>query len=75
MDSFASTTLKSALLERWDAKNQYSGIPKWFSLEMGVDWTECFQQLTSTIVGGRYFEVTLCFVGKIVSLSRAAANF
>jgi len=28
MDSFVTVTLKSALLERTDAKNQYSSIPK-----------------------------------------------
>lgn len=50
MDSFVTVTLKSALLERTDAKNQYSSIPKWFSLETGVYWTERFQLPTSTIL-------------------------
>lgn len=36
MDGFVTITLKSALLEITDAKNQYSSIPKWFSLETGV---------------------------------------
>lgn len=30
MDSFVTITLKSALLEITDAKNQYSSIPKYF---------------------------------------------
>lgn len=50
MDSFVTVTLKSALLEITDAKNQYSSIPKWFSLETGVYWTERFQLPTSTIL-------------------------
>lgn len=37
MDSFVNVTLKSALLEITDAENQYSSVPKWFSLEMGIE--------------------------------------
>lgn len=36
MDRFVTITLKSALLEITDAKNQYSSIPKLCSLETGV---------------------------------------
>lgn len=73
MDSFVTITLKSALLEITDAKNQYSSIPKLCSLETGVYWTECFQLPTSTIFCGRYFKVTFYFVSKVFSADLQAS--
>lgn len=73
MDGFVTITLKSALLEITDAKNQYSSIPKWFSLEMGVYWTERLQLSTSTIFCGRYFKVTFYFISKVFSAKLQAS--
>lgn len=64
MDNFINVALEAALLEIAGAKNQYSSILKWFSLEAEVNWTECSPMPTSTIFCGRYFAVTSCFVSE-----------